>query len=63
MFAANADVPTKKSVVTGLLLYENPAGNVTALLAAWQWCASGAIYCVANDGEVSHELVGGKTQG
>ncbi|KAM0804277.1 hypothetical protein BDR22DRAFT_970096 [Usnea florida] len=52
MFAANADEPTNKSVVTGLLLYENPAGNVTALLAAWQRCASGAIYCVAKDGEV-----------
>ena len=46
-------MPTNKSVVTGLLLYENPLGNVTALLAAWQWCASGAIYCVAKDGDVN----------
>ena len=53
IFKANADVPANKSVVTGLLLYENPLGNVTALLAAWQYCASGAIYCAAKDGDLN----------
>ena len=42
-------LPANKSVVQGLLLYENPLGNVTALLGVQYWCAKNNDSCFNNE--------------